>query len=140
MRALSYYDVTQMNNNNSVSNFIGMILPQILTTATLAVSLVIWQLDSADNDKKDAYSVYFDYLKARSDCLNKGECKGLDELSIVTAERLLTLGGNDIGWKNTVKHIYNNESTYFTDVECQTLSGELVKFLEQSNLQLNCSN
>ncbi|CAH7131728.1 hypothetical protein VCHA57P527_100151 [Vibrio chagasii] len=140
MRALLYYDITQMSNNNSVSYFTGVILPQILTVATLVVSLLIWQSDNADNDKKDAYSVYFDYLKARSECLNKNECKGLDELSIVTAERLLTLGGNDIGWKNTVKHIYNNESTYFTVVECQTLSGELVKFLDQSNLQLNCSN
>ncbi|WP_305374299.1 hypothetical protein [Photobacterium leiognathi] len=129
-----------MSNNNSASYFLSVIFPQILTAATLAVSLFIWQSDNADNDKKDAYSVYFDYLKARSECLNKKECKGLDELSIVTAERLLTLGGNDIGWKNTVKHIYKNESTYFTGVECQTLSGELVKFLDQSNLQLNCSN
>ncbi|WP_086774217.1 hypothetical protein [Vibrio coralliirubri] len=127
-----------MNNCKPSSHFLGVIFPQVLTTLTLIASIIIWQVDSADNDKKDAYSVYFDYLKARSDCLNKDECKGLDELSIVTAERLLTLGGDDIGWKNTVIHIYNNDSKYFTDVECQTLSGDLVTFLEQSELELDC--
>ncbi|WP_318517428.1 hypothetical protein [Photobacterium leiognathi] len=110
----------------------------LLASLTLMASMYIWQADGTDDDKKESYSIYFDYLKARGNCLNKNECEGLDELSIVTAERILSLTGDDIGWKNTISHIYNNKPEYFTQMECFTLSSELIEFFHNNNIPLDC--
>ncbi|EGR2186159.1 hypothetical protein [Vibrio parahaemolyticus] len=115
-------------------------LDRALIVAIIAVLVpyFTWMEDSSSNDKKDAYEIYSQYLKYRNDCENKNLCSGLDDITLVSAERIHLLFSDDQGWNETIRYMYKYEPAYFTEMECRTLSLDFLNYLRKIKVPFTC--
>ncbi|MGF1850536.1 hypothetical protein L4C44_01425 [Vibrio satsumensis] len=102
------------------------------------LSLYTWWEDGKGDDTQHAYGIYSDYLKSRNQCLNEQKCAGLDDLAILTAERIFTLANDDAAWLNTITYIHANDPSFFKEIHCNTLNSDFQGFLAEQSLTYTC--
>ncbi|EJL6550058.1 hypothetical protein QXB71_003414 [Vibrio cholerae] len=119
-----------MTNNEKITLLVSL--------SAAALSGYTWWEDGKGDDTQNAYSIYSDYLKSRNKCLNEDKCAGLDDLAILTAERIFTLADDDPAWLNTITYIHANEPNHFTKMHCNTLNSDFQGFLKKQKLVYTC--